>query len=134
MSDFKPWQGRISGVDYFVENLGDIARQGRWVASITVWMDAGGKLLHPLEINARDGKQPPPRPEDPRSIYIEELLALGSEYIDLGYNTDWLAAEFNADRVKMTPELAQQAAELLLAIRERSLPLPPPQPPAYRPG
>ena len=113
------WTGARAGVKYSVQNYGSWKREdGRLVEIVTIHVPSPDRVAHPLEVNARGGR---PRVDDPsRQTEIDALLRLGAEYIDVGYNTDWIAADFMVDRVTVDHPLAEKVVDLLAALREKS--------------
>lgn len=107
------WTGNYNSVNYTVECLGHIAD---WPL-MTVWIDLPEPISQKLEVNARE-KQPL-IPEDKRREDIKALLELGIEYIDIGYSTDWIAAELAAGK-SMDHPLAELIAKHLIKLRELS--------------
>ena len=108
---FEPWSDKYEGVEYTVECLGDYDN----VPFITVWIKIDKPLKQSFEVNAR-GKAPviPPEPVAP---YVRELLDMGVNYIDINYNTDWIAAEVPETRATVDRDLAERMVKLLVGIR-----------------
>lgn len=84
------WTGTLEGVEYTVESLSE--------DTVTIWVDLDEPLSFELEVNARGEKSPiMTGSEDLKGVHIaadiNALLSLGVDYIDVNYNTDWVAAE-----------------------------------------
>ena len=84
------WTGSLSGVEYTVESLSE--------DTVTIWIDLDEGLSFELEVNARGEKSPVITGGEelkgvPIAGEINSLLSLGADYIDVNYNTDWVAAE-----------------------------------------
>ena len=108
---FEPWADKYEGVEYTVECLGDYDG----VPFITVWIKTDKPLKQSFEVNAREKALViPPEPVAP---YVKELLDMGVNYIDINYNTDWIAAEVPENRAIVDRELAERIVKLLVGIR-----------------
>mgnify|MGYP001614133571 CR=1 FL=1 len=70
--------------------------------TVTIEIHLKDKFDKPFELNARDGAKPE-LPAGERGRIAAELLAIGSDYIDAGYNTDRVAAEFPARKLPSEP-------------------------------
>lgn len=86
---------------------------------VTVEILLETKLSRPLEINARE--RAPVLPNDERRAILQALLDLGADYIDVGFNADRVAAEFQETQVTVDEGLAQKIAALLIPLREKSI-------------
>jgi hypothetical protein len=107
--DASAFEGKVNGVGYTVERYSsDI---------VTVEIAAPGGVARPLEVNARKMR---PALMDERKGEIEALLDMGADYIDVGFNTDRVAAEFPATRGDVGKGLAEKAVHYLVVLRERS--------------
>ncbi|MBI2413902.1 MAG: hypothetical protein HYV24_11930 [Deltaproteobacteria bacterium] len=105
----RSFTGSLSGVDFVADSYDS--------TTVTVEIDAKG-IKRPLEVNARKG-----RPEalvDERKGEIEALLDLGADYIDIGFNTDRVAAEFPVKSVDVTRGLAERVVAILIRLRDKS--------------
>ncbi|MFZ3072724.1 MAG: hypothetical protein WA162_05740 [Thermodesulfobacteriota bacterium] len=108
---FEPWSDKYEGVEYTAECLGDYDGE----PFITVSIKVDKPLKQSFEVNAR-GKAPVIPPE-PVAQYVRELLQMGVNYIDINYNTDWIAAEVPEGRATVDRELAERIVRLLVGIR-----------------
>lgn len=88
---FKPFDGVCGGVEYVADSYDP--------TTVTVEIETPGGLAKELEVNARSRR--PPLPDDGRAVEVEGLLRLGADYIDVGYNTDRVAAEFPAASIEL---------------------------------
>lgn len=109
------WTGSYNGVAYTVECLGHSMPDDKPI--MTVWIDLPEPTSQQLEVNARE-KQPNV-PKGKREEDIKALLALGITYIDIGYNTGWLAAEMATGK-NLDHALAELVAKHLIRLRELS--------------
>lgn len=104
------FEGVYSGVDYVVDYYDP--------TTMTVEIHAPGGVGKELEINARNGRVEVP--DDERKTEIEALLGLGANYLDIGYNTDRIAAEYPAGSFKPDKDLVEKTVRLLIKIRDKS--------------
>lgn len=107
---FEPFQGEHDGISYTAESLEP--------TTVTVSIEIRGGLSRALEVNARRSR--PAMKADGREGEIEALLRLGADYIDIGFNTNRVAAEFPVNTVKMARPLAERAASHLKRLGEMS--------------
>lgn len=101
-------KGTVMGVPYLAESY-----DGQ---SLTISIDANKKIATPIEVNARAKR--PPVPPGPVSGEIEALLNQGADYIDIAYNTNWIAAGFPlgvASRFSQTEK--ERLVQQLIRIR-----------------
>ena len=122
-NDFKPWAGVYKGVSYTVESLGYRPVKGsdgktRNEQVLTAWIALDKKLSRPFEINGFDKATKLPDAE--RGRHIMELIKAGVDYIDVGYNTDWVAAEVLATKFKTDRALVEKIVEELIALKSLS--------------
>lgn len=116
---FKPLTGVFNGVEYVAENLGDIDLGSGFEPSVTVHIGATTRSIkRSLEINAREKR--PVIAHDGRAADINSLLDCGATYIDIGYNTDWLAVELPSNRVTIDQGLIENVVGCLIRIRDFS--------------
>ncbi|MBI5439224.1 MAG: hypothetical protein HY936_09820 [Nitrosomonadales bacterium] len=116
---FKPITGVCNGVEYAAENLGDIDLGSGYEPLVTVHIGAKTQPIKwPLEINARE--QRPVMAQDNRAEDINSLLDCGATYIDIGYNTDWVAVELPSNRVTIDISLIENVVGCLIRIRDLS--------------
>src|SRR3990172_8084643 len=108
---FEPWSDKYEGVEYAVECLGDYDG----VPIITVWIKIDKPLKKSFEVNARE--KAPVIPPEPVAPHVRELLEMGVNYIDINYNTDWIAAEVPESKATVDRELAERIVKLLIGIR-----------------
>lgn len=109
--EFEPWSDKYEGVEYTAECLGDYDN----VPFITVWIKIDKPLKQSFEVNARE--KAPVIPPEPVAPYVRELLDMGVNYIDINYNTDWIAAEVPETRATVDREFAERMVKLLVGIR-----------------
>ncbi|MDO8464527.1 MAG: hypothetical protein Q7S46_04635 [Gallionella sp.] len=116
---FEPLSGVYNGVEYVAEELGEVVLGNVFEPTVTVHIEAKTwPIKQPTEINAR--KKRPVIAHDHRAADINSLLDYGATYIDIGYNTDWVAAEFPSSRVTMDRGFAEHVAECLVRLRNSS--------------
>ena len=116
---FKPLTGIYNGVEYSAEDLGDIDFGNGYEPTVTVHIDAKTRpIKQPLEINAREKR--PVIAHDHRVADINSLLDCGATYIDIGYNTDWVAVELPSNRVTIDQGLIENVVGCLIRIRDFS--------------
>ena len=111
-NDFIPqgWTDSYKGVPYTVESYDG--------ETMTIEIEVTGDLSRPLEINARSGR--PTIEESPRRKNIEALLKLGVNYIDIGFNTNRVAAEIQIGSVVIDKHLATKVVDYLIRLRDQS--------------
>jgi len=109
---FEPWSGKYEGVEYTVECLGDYDGE----PFITVWIKIDKPLKQSFEVNARE--KAPAIPPEPVAPHVRELLDMGVNYIDIGYNTDWIAAEVSEKTATVDRDMAERIVGLLVKIRD----------------
>lgn len=122
---WEPWSGNIDGETFVVNFYGnDIT---------TIEVGLGTKLPAPLEINLREYtdlfsqltglfKSIPKEHLKGYAKIINEvktLLEMGANYIDLGYNTNRIAAEFPIPPDQMPKDVAEEAGRLLVSIKKK---------------
>ena len=116
---FEPLSGVYNGVEYVAEVLGEVVLENIFEPTVTVHIGAENwQIKQPMEINAR--KKRPVMAHDRRAADINSLLDYGATYIDIGYNTDWVAAEFPLSRVTMDHGLVEHVAGCLVRLRNSS--------------
>jgi hypothetical protein len=124
--DGQDWSAQAHGVTY------EACLYSEETATIEVATPE--KLAAPLEVNARE--KTPDLGNDPRKGEVKALLDLGVDYIDIGFNTDRVAAELpcrrfaservetlegrNVRRVVISKELAAKIVGHLLRLRDMS--------------
>ena len=108
---FEPWADKYEGVEYTVECLGDYDGE----PFITVWIKIDKPAIASFEVNARE--KAPVIPPEPVAPHVRELLEMGVNYIDINYNTDWIAAEVPEAGATVDRELAERIVKLLIGIR-----------------
>ena len=104
-----PWHGTAAGVAYSATSYD-------W-ETVTIEFSLDGALTRTAEINARDEKPenvPPELAQD-----IEALLDLGANYIDIGFNTDQMAAEIPFAHINVDKSLTEKVVERLVNIRNK---------------
>jgi len=106
------WEGEVGGEPFRVECLDG--------ESWTVSVDAEDGVAKKLEVGAGGNLQGEP-PDSVRSGLLISLAKEGAAYIDVGYNTDWVAAVFPARGKPLDRAKAERAAALLVHLREASL-------------
>ncbi len=102
----EPWQGNASGVAYSATSYD-------W-ETVTIEFDLDQTLTKTVEINARDG-----RPDDVPDELVEDvdaLFGLGANYIDIGFNTDRMAAEVPFAHINVDEALAEKVVQHLVNI------------------
>lgn len=109
----KPCTGVYNGIEYTVELLGS----GESGPVITVYINLSALLSQRLEINARKDR---PSISDKRAVDINALLDLGANYIDISFNTNWIAAEVPVSRANVDKNLAEKIVEHLIRLRDFS--------------
>src|SRR3990172_8725882 len=109
---FEPWSGKYEGVEYAAECLGDYDGE----PFITVWIKIDKPLKQSFEGNARE--KDPAIPPEPVAPHVRELLDMGVNYIDIGYNTDWIAAEVSEKTATVDRDMAERIVGLLVKIRD----------------
>ncbi|MBI5626394.1 MAG: hypothetical protein HY935_04235 [Nitrosomonadales bacterium] len=118
-TSFEPLAGVYNGVEYAAEYLGDIDLGKGFEPSVTVHIDANaGSIKRPLEINAR--KQRLVIAHDSRAADINSLLDSGATYINIGYNTDWVAVELPSNRVTIDKGMIENVVGCMIRIRDFS--------------
>ena len=85
---------------------------------MTIEIEVSKDLSKPLEINARLGR--PTIEESSRHDNIEALLNLGANYIDIGFNTNRVAAELPMESVVIDKHLATKVVYCLIRLRDQS--------------
>lgn len=116
---FEPLSGVYNGVEYVAEELGEVVFENVFEPTVTIHIGAETwQIKQPLEINAR--KMRPDIAHDRRAADINSLLDYGATYIDIGYNTDWMAAEFPLSRVTMDRDLVEHVVACLVRLRNSS--------------
>lgn len=122
---WEPWGGNIDG-ETFVVNF-----YGNDITTIEVGLDT--KLVAPLEINLREYSDLFSQltglfkniPKEHLKGYakiiseVKTLLEMGTNYIDLGYNTNRIAAEFPIPPAQMPKDMAEEAAGYLVSIKKK---------------
>ncbi|MDH4227008.1 MAG: hypothetical protein OEV59_04540 [Deltaproteobacteria bacterium] len=108
---FEPFSGEVDGVTYVVEELAD--------GTATVWLDMEVDVEEPFALSARDGDLKIECDKDIAARIdtdpdIRELLGLKSTYIDIGYNTNWVAAELPREIAISNKAVIEQVARVLL--------------------
>ncbi|MBI5889003.1 MAG: hypothetical protein HZB82_09925 [Deltaproteobacteria bacterium] len=117
----KAFTGEYKGVAYSAETLGfnpdkdDPSAFG--TPCVTVSIDAPKPLSRELEVNARKTR---PAVSGDRAAHIDALLDMGADYIDVGFNTTWVAAEVPATKAVVDRALAERIVERLIKLRELS--------------
>lgn len=109
----KPWTGVYNDIEYTVEFLGS----GGSGPVITVYINLPALLSQRLEVNARKDR---PSISDKRARDINALLDLGVDYIDISFNTNWIAAEVPVSRANVDKNLAKKIAGHLIRLRDFS--------------
>ncbi len=109
----QPWTGVYNGVEYAVECLGE--KNGE--PFVTVYIGLPALLSQRLEVNARKDRPPI---SDKRAMDINALLDMGVDYIDISFNTNWIAAEVPVSRAKVDKNLAEKIVKHLIHIRDLS--------------
>jgi len=102
------WEATYMGEDYTARSYDGVV--------MTVSIEIKDTLPIHQEINARIE-----RPELSQSAIagdINALLYLGANYVDIGYNTNWIAAEFPISTVKVDERLAKRAVTHLIRLRD----------------
>ena len=116
---FEPFTGVYDGVAYTAEELGDIDLGSGPEPTVTVHIGAkAGSIKRPMEINAREIR--PVIAHDSRAADINLLLDCGATYIDIGYNTDWVAVELPLSRATIDRSLTEHMVGCLLRIKKNS--------------
>lgn len=116
---FEPLHGVNDSVEYAAEELGEVVLGNVFEPTVTVHIDAKGwTIKRPMEINAR--KIRPLIAHDSRATDINLLLDAGVTYIDIGYSTDWVAAELPLNRIAIDRSLVEQVVGYLIRIRKLS--------------
>jgi len=113
---FEPLSGIYDGVEYTAEELGEVVLENSFEPTVTVHIDAKAwPIKQPMEVNAR--KIRPVIAHDNRAADINSLLDCGATYIDIGYSTDWVAAELPLNRVTIDRDLVEHMVGCLTRIR-----------------
>ncbi|MFZ2302543.1 MAG: hypothetical protein WAW10_11835 [Gallionella sp.] len=116
---FELLSGVYNGVEYVAEELGEVVFENIFEPTVTVHIRTETwQVKQPMEVNAR--KKRPAIAHDRRAADINSLLDYGATYIDIGYNTDWVAAEFPLSRVTMDRDLAEHVVGCLVRLRNSS--------------
>lgn len=102
------WDGEYKGVEYSVDSYDG--------ATMTVAIPVYEKLKTSVEINARNDR--PTVSETFLAGEINSLLNLGANYVDINYNTNWIAAEVPLDLVPFDKKLAEKIVEHLIRIKD----------------
>lgn len=101
------WIGTFAGVGYSTTSYD-------WV-TVTIEFPLSAPVSEPREINARN--ETPAIDDDILKSDIEALLDLGANYIDIGFNTDRLAAEVPFAHINVDKDFAEKILEHLINIR-----------------
>ena len=102
----EPWQDDFQDITYSATSYD-------WV-TVTIEFGLDKLLSRTVEINARDGK--PTIENDNLKEDIEALLALGVIYIDIGFNTNRMAAEVPFAHINVDKSLAEKILPHLMNI------------------
>ena len=102
----EPWQDNFQDITYSATSYD-------WV-TVTIEFGLDKLLSRTVEINARDGK--PTIENDNLKEDIEALLALGVIYIDIGFNTNRMAAEVPFAHINVDKSLAEKILPHLMNI------------------
>lgn len=116
----KSFTGECTGVTYCAEILGydmDDGSSGKGTPIVTVYFSLTKPLSRRLEINARKTR---PVLKDNRAEYINALLDMGVNYIDIGFNADLMAAEVPVTKAAVDKALAERIVERLIKLRDLS--------------
>lgn len=108
------WDGTCGEEPYSVECLGYAGDD----PIITVSIPLDKPLPNPLEVNARDDA--PSLEGDPRAGLLRPLLELGVNYVDISYNTNWIAAEVPSSSGPMDEARAEEIVGYLVQLRDAS--------------
>jgi hypothetical protein len=101
------WQGSYDGVNYSAQSYD-------W-ETVTIEFGIDNRLPNPIEVNAR--AQRPALEHSGLSADIEALLDLGVDYIDIGFNTDRIAAEVPFTHISVDQAFAAKVLRHLVNIR-----------------
>ena len=105
----EPWQDNFQDITYSATSYD-------WV-TVTIEFGLDKPLSRTVEINARDGK--PTIENDNLKEDIEALLALGVIYIDIGFNTDRMAAEVPFAHLNVDKLLAEKILPNIINIYDQ---------------
>ncbi len=104
------WTDTYKGIPYTVESYDG--------ETMTIEIEVSKDLSKPLEINARLGR--PTIEESSRRDNIEGLLNLGANYVDIGFNTNRVAAELPMESVVIDKHLTTKVVDYLIRLRDQS--------------
>lgn len=102
------WVGEHKGVEYTAESYDG--------ENVIVAIHVDERLPVSMEINARNER--PAIAESMLATEVNALISLGATYIDINYNTNWLAAELPTARIRVDRKTAERVVEHLLRIKE----------------
>ena len=105
----EPWQGAVAGINYSATSYD-------W-ETVTIVFALDEALKRAMEINARNGK-----PETVLAEFsqdVKALLDLGANYVDIGLNTNRMAAEISFAHIDVDKVLAEKVIELPINIRNK---------------
>ena len=112
--DLPAWDGMCGEEPYSVECLGYAGDDP--ITTVSIPLDES--LPNPLEVNARDGA--PSLEGDPRAGLVRRLLELGVNYVDISYNTNWIAAEVPSSSGPVDEARAEEIVRCLTQLRDAS--------------
>lgn len=108
---FEGFQGECEGVKYVADSYDP--------TTITIEIYTRVEKGKQLEVNAR--KNRPEAINDERAREIEALLDYGADYLDIGYNTDRIAAEFPMAKVSVNKAFAEKITRHLIRLKHKSV-------------
>ncbi len=113
------FKGEYNGVEYVVACYG--VKPGKGGAKsepiVTVEIYTEGELKKPLEVNTRKFFSVIADINDKRAADIQAVIALGADYIDIGFNTSRVAAEVPVGRARVDRALAEKIVGHLISLR-----------------
>ncbi len=105
----EPWKDTYQGINYSATSYD-------WV-TVTIEFGLDKPISRTIEIDAREGDST--IEDDNLKQDIENIFELGANYIDIGFNTDRMAAEVPFKHINVDKALAEKILSHLINIRDK---------------